>query len=173
MSPEDPSEAAAVSAAEPTGEAGTELPAAEGGEAPEAVDNSEPRTSWADLSQDTPVLSASQPSDPAPPIGPAVEETDPALQSLVSEEAAFGASAAPPSPESETRFDALSLLGPTKEEDVSFDDLTAELEREPEIAAPDLEETAVSCEDVPGVPEEVAQEGTEESRAAAPVYVSV
>eukprot|EP00435_Cladocopium_sp_Y103_P029162 s2193_g7.t1 len=222
MSPEDLREAAAPSAAEPTGEAGTELPAAEGGEAPEAADNLEPRSSWADLSQDAPELSTSQPSDPAPPLGPAGEETDPALASLsVSEEAAFGASAVPPSPEHEPRFDALSLLEKPKEEDVTFDQITTELERDLGVVEPGLEETAASCEEFPvtqpesdnpenpaelgssnpleppnlepdsdrtlspvetsefpefpdwgeGVPEEVAQEGTEESRAAAPVYV--
>eukprot|EP00435_Cladocopium_sp_Y103_P004916 s4356_g1.t1 len=198
----------------------TELPAAEEGQASEAVDNSGSRPNWADLSQDAPVLT-SDPSEAAPPIGPAAEEeTDPALQSLVTEEAAFGASASPPSPELEPRFDALSLLAPAKEEEVTFEALTAELEGVSGVVEPGPEETAVSCEEDPithpesenpentadlessnplephrepdsdrtlspvevsefpefpdwgeGVPEEVAQEGTEESRAAAPVYV--
>eukprot|EP00435_Cladocopium_sp_Y103_P074380 s140_g48.t1 len=176
-------------------------------------------TQRADLSQDATALHSDH-SEAAPPIGPAVEETDPALQSLVSEEAAFGASSSPPSPEPESRFDALSPLAPAKEEDVTFESLTAELEREPGVVEHGLEEPAASCEEDPithpesenpentadlessnplephrepdsdrtlspvevpefpdfpewgeGVPEEVAQEGTEESRAAAPVHV--
>eukprot|EP00435_Cladocopium_sp_Y103_P025141 s4363_g6.t1 len=74
-----------------------------------------PELWFVDLLDATPLCPGTEPEAAA---AAEEEETDPALQSLVPEEAAFGASANPPSPvPDEPRFDALSLIGPVKVED--------------------------------------------------------
>eukprot|EP00435_Cladocopium_sp_Y103_P004493 s3859_g1.t1 len=117
------------------------------GQAAEPADGGESRATWAGLSLDaTPPCPGTEPE-----AAPAAEEeeTDPALQSLVPEEAAFGASANPPSPVQQDRFDALSLLGPVKveEDEVTFEAIAAELEGDTGVAASELPEPAASLEE--------------------------